>query len=114
VAKIPYTYVDKKVEDLDEMILYAAGDKINLDTMVAFCRQQKQTFNDGAFHIVVFFNKKENARFPNNPITAMYIEDSDLKNIKADYTYNKINGYSKLTLYDKNAFESKQNEITIE
>lgn len=113
VKKYPYTYIDKKIEDQDEMFLYEMGDTFNTDTLISFCKSQKQKFDNGAFHIVVFFDKKENARFPDNPIPAMYMEDKDLRSIKADYTYNNINGYSKLTVYDKNALESKHNSIDI-
>ena len=96
------------------MLLYTCGDKPNLDTLKLFCAEKKTEFTDGIFHIVVFFDKKENATFPNNPVTALYIEDKPMKHIKAVYTFNKANGYSQLDFYEKNSFESpaSQNPIT--
>ena len=116
----PFSYVDTRKEDrkndnsYNEMLLYTCGDKPNLDTLKLFCAEKKTEFTDGIFHIVVFFDKKENATFPNNPVTALYIEDKPMKHIKAVYTFNKANGYSQLDFYEKNSFESpaSQNPIT--
>lgn len=115
----PFSYVDTRKEDrkndnsYNEMLLYTCGDKPSLDTLKLFCTEKKNEFKDGVFHIIVFFDKKQNATFPNNPVTALYIEDKPMKHIKAIYTFNKANGYSQLDFYEKNSFESSasQNQI---
>jgi hypothetical protein len=115
--KFPYSYVDTRKEEnnngYNEMILYTCGENYNVDTLKMFCKEQKERFNEGAFHIIVFFNIKTKAVFPNNPVTGMYIEDEPMKNIKAVYTFNRINGHSKLSTYEKNCFESKSVEQDI-
>jgi hypothetical protein len=115
----PFSYVDTRKEDrkndnsYNEMLLYTCGDKPSLDTLKLFCTEKKNEFKDGVFHIIIFFDKKQNATFPNNPVTALYIEDKPMKHIKAIYTFNKANGYSQLDFYEKNSFESSasQNQI---
>lgn len=62
---------------------------------------------DGTFHYIVFFDAKDNATFPNNPMTAFYgIDEEPQKHIKAYYEYNRLNGYSKLHVYETNSWES--------
>jgi hypothetical protein len=95
-------------------MLYISGSKINIDTLKMFCKMKKDSITDGYFHIITFFVDKKHARFTKYPITSMYGMDADpARYIKADYTYNRINGYSKLTVYDKNRWESKPIEYDI-
>ena len=116
----PFEYIDSKKEirnndnSYNEMILYACGSKPNIDTLKMFCAIKKKEFTDGVFHIIVFFDKKNNAAFPNNPVTAFYTDEKPSKNIKAIYTFNRVNGYSKLDYYDKNYWESAAQQINIE
>ena len=110
----PYDYVNTKSEDKAEMLLYTCGDKPSTDTLVMFCRSKKGHFKNGAFHFVVFFDQKSNVSFPNNPLTAGHNNEEQLKHIKAVYTYNHMNGYSKLDTYEVNAWESKSNELDIQ
>ncbi len=110
----PYDFVNTKSEDKAEMLLYSCGDKPSTDTLVMFCKSKKEDFQNGAFHFVVFFDQKSNASFPNNPLTAGHNDEEQLKHIKAVYTYNHMNGYSKLDTYEANAWESKSNEIDIQ
>lgn len=108
----PFKYIDTRKEmwkdgsNYNEMLLFTCGNKPSLDTLQLFCSSKKKDFRDGVFHIVVFFDKKENAKFTTNPVTALYIDEKPSKHIKAIYTYNKVNGYSKLDYYEKNSWES--------
>lgn len=115
-----FLYIDKKKEpftngqdNYNEMLLYAIGDTAPVEHLKQFCSNEKAKFTDGMFHIIVFFDKKENAVFPNNPVTALFIEQEQLQHIKAVYTYNRGNGYSKLSCYENNSWESTANEISI-
>lgn len=112
--KFPYEQLNSKTEENAEMFLYSCGDEPNIDTLIMFCKSKKDDFQNGAFHFIVFFDKKDNASFPNNPLTGGYIDEEQLKHIKAIYTYNHMNGYSKLDSYEANAWESKSNEIDIQ
>ena len=109
----PFNYVETKKEDDNEMLLYTCGEKPNFDTITMFCSEQKKDFNTGSMHIVVFFDNKSNAVFPNNPITALHNEESQLKHIKAVYTYNNVNSYSSLITYETNAWEGKSKETIV-
>ena len=113
----PYRSVDTKKEqnsgDYNEMSLYACGDNPNVDTLKSFCSDKKSAISGGIFYIVVFFDKEENAVFPNNPFTAGFVDEGPSKHIKAVYTYNRLNGYSKLDYYDKNPWESASKSYEI-
>lgn len=111
--KYPYDYIQSKQEDNNDMHLYSCGDKPNSDTLVMFCRDKKKGFSSGTFHFIVFFDNKSDATFPNNPLTAGHNDEEQLKHIKAVYTYNRLNGYSKLATYDANAWDGKLNEVVI-
>lgn len=110
----PYDFVQTKAENDNDMLLYSCGDKPNADTLAMFCRDKKKEFSSGTFHFVVFFDQKSNATFPNNPLTAGHNDEEQLKHIKAVYTYNRLNGYSKLATYEANAWESKSSETDIQ
>lgn len=114
----PYTFIDTKTEKggdyENSMELYTISDKPNIDTLKMFCAEKKESFSSGAFHYIVFFDSKDNASFPNNPFTAFYgIDEKPMKHIKAYYTYNKVNGYSKLNVYEKNSYESSATVIDL-
>lgn len=107
VNNYPYQYLEIKKEESNQMLLFAYDGVFNTDSLKQFCKERKQSFQSGIFYIIVIFDKKENASFPKNPVTAMYGMDKDvLVHIRAMYAYNKLNGYSKLTVYEKNAYES--------
>jgi hypothetical protein len=112
-VEYPFDYLQTKTELDNEMLLYSCGDNPNSDTLAMFCRDKKKEFSSGLFHYVVFFDEKNNATFPNNPLTALHNDEEQLKHIKAVYTFNQQNGYSKLATYKVNAFESISNEIDI-
>ena len=113
----PYEFVNSKTEktgnNINKMDLYAIKDIVQIDTLKMFCQKQKRDWKNGAFYFVVFFDDKSNAVFPNNPLTALHNEEKALRHIKAVYTYNRINGYSKLNIYKRNAWESVAQEIDI-
>lgn len=117
--EFPYKYIETKKEDrnddsYNEMLLYSCGNNPEIENLKLFCVEKKTELTDGVFHFIVFFDKKENAKFPNNPVTALFMEDSELKHIKAVYTLNNQNGYSKLDFYEKNNLESPAKTIEIE
>lgn len=110
----PYKYVRTKREvrendeSYNEMTLYVCGKNVNIDTLKMFCKLKKDSISDGVFHIITFFDDRKHALFTKYPVTAMYgTEEGLLKHIKADYTYNTANGYSKLTVYEDNMWVSK-------
>ncbi|WP_267401576.1 MULTISPECIES: hypothetical protein [unclassified Chryseobacterium] len=103
--------VDSKREnrsdgDFNQMTLFQVDKNITSEQLKEYCSSIKANYRDGYFQILVFFKEPNAARFPDNPLTGMYIEGEDLKNIKADYTINNINGYSKLDYYENNSWES--------
>jgi hypothetical protein len=110
----PYKYIGDKREErkndgsYNEMTLYTCGNKVDIDTLKMFCKSKKDSITDGYFHIITFFIDKKHAKFTEFPVTSMYgMDETPAKYIKADYTYNMANGYSKLTVYDKNSWISK-------
>lgn len=110
--------VDTKKElrndgDYNQMTLFEVDNTITLEELKNYCSTVKPNYSSGYFQILVFFKKSNSARFPNNPLTGMFMEDEDMKNIKAIYTINNINGYSKLDYYSKNSFESLATSIDI-
>lgn len=117
--KFPYQFIDAKAEtagnNQNKMDLFAYSGDLNIDTLKAFCISQRNKFETGTFYYVVIFDTKDNAVFPNNPLTAEYgMDEEPQKHIRAFYTYNKLNGYSKLDYYEKNKWESTANTIDIE
>lgn len=107
----PYEFINSKSEldgsDVNEMELFAYSGEISIDTLKMFCKEKKQKFTTGVFYYIVIFDKKENAVFPNNPMTAFYgMDEEPQKHIRAYYEYNRLNGYSKLNFYEKSSWES--------
>ncbi|WPO81890.1 hypothetical protein SD427_14090 [Chryseobacterium sp. JJR-5R] len=100
----------KEIRELDDnfnqMTIFEIDKNTELNQLKHYCSANKSDYTDGYFQILVFFNKPNSARFPDNPITALHNEEKDLKNIKAVYTINNMNGYSKLSYYEKNKWES--------
>lgn len=110
-TNIKITKIDTKKEirndgNFNQMTLFEVDDNISPEDLKNYCSEVKSDYQNGYFQILVFFKKADRARFPDNPLTGMYMEDEDLKNIKASYTINNINGYSKLDYYENNSFES--------
>lgn len=99
--------------NFNQMTLFEVDNTITIEELKNYCSEVKPDYQEGYFQILVFFKKTDAARFPDNPLTGMFMEDEDLKNIKATYTINNINGYSKLDYYDNNSFESLAQTIDI-
>ncbi|EJL73607.1 hypothetical protein [Chryseobacterium populi] len=99
--------------DFNQMTIFEVDKAINLEELKNYCSIVKPSYSTGYFQILVFFKKPDSAKFPDNPVTGMFMEDEDLKNIKATYIINNINGYSKLNYYEKNSFESVAQSIDI-
>lgn len=111
-----YEFINTKTETTDgnKIDLYVYSGNLNLDTLKTLCKENKQKFTSGKFYYLVVFDSKENAVFPKDPFTAEYgMEETPQKHIRAIYTYNRINGYSKLDYYDTNRWEgtSKTEEL---
>lgn len=111
----PYTFIDEKTENgTNTMELYTVPATLNIDTLKMFCLDKKGTISSGTFHYLVFFDAKENAVFPTNPITAFYgLDEEPQKHIKAYYEYNRVNGFSELKVYESNSWESKAEVIKL-
>ncbi|KFF17175.1 hypothetical protein [Chryseobacterium sp. JM1] len=110
--------IDSKKEirsdgNFNQMTLFEVDKDISLNQLKDYCSTAKSDYTNGYFQILVFFKKSNTAKFPNNPVTGLYMEDEDMKNIKAIYTINNMNGYSKLDYYDNNSFESLAKTIDI-
>jgi hypothetical protein len=99
--------------EYNEMTLFFVDSSITLNELEDFCREEKSNYSNGYFQILVFFKDKKAARFPDNPITATFIEESDLTKIKAIYTINNFNSYSKLDYYEQNAYTSSSQSVDI-
>jgi len=111
--------IDSKQEirndgDYNQMTLFEVKEDISLEQIKSYCSSVKPNYNNGYFQILVFFIKPNSARFPDNPLTALHNDEKDSKNIKAVYTINNINGYSKLDYYENNSFESLAQSIEIQ
>jgi len=114
----PFELINSKTEAIggktNKMDLYAPIGELNVEMLKALCKDQKDNWTDGAFYYLVIFDKKESAVFPNNPFTALYgIDEEPQKHIRAVFEYNRLNGYSKLTSYSENMWESSPKTINI-
>lgn len=110
-------YINAKVEIMgnleNSMVLACMPDGINTEEIIKFCLTDIGKLKNG-IHFLVVFDSKENAVFPQTPFAALYgDEEEPQKHIKAVYEYNKLNGYSVLSLYEKNKWESPVEEIRV-
>lgn len=98
----------------DYIHLYECGDNPDILNLIDFCKEDKKQKENQFFFVLAFFDSAENSGFPTDPISAGYGDDVNLlRHIKALYTYNQVNGYSKLAYYDDNAYESTPQEVVI-
>ncbi|MCZ8021402.1 MAG: hypothetical protein O9294_06540 [Cytophagales bacterium] len=112
-VQYPYTKIESKTEivgnNTNTMELYSTPNTLNLDTLKMFCKERRDNISSRTFYYLVFFDSKDNAVFPNNPLTALYGTDEKAqKHIRAYFEYNSLNGYSKLHVYETNSWESKK------
>ena len=113
-----YKFINTKTEttghgnkmDWNKMDLYTYSGKFDLAALKTLCKKQKEEFTSGMFYFLVVFDNEKNAVFPKDPFTAQFgAEKTASKHIKALYTYNSLNGYSKLVFYNTNSWESLSN-----
>lgn len=104
----PFVYVDRRTDAHGSVMeLYACAGAFSEAEALAFFKERKANASGDRFYYAVLFDRKENAKFPNNPFTAHYGMDFDiLEHVRAFYEYNKLNGYSELEL--KNGGHSKR------
>jgi hypothetical protein len=100
--------------EFNQMTLFVVDGSITIDELISFCSKNKSDYTDGYLQYLVFFTDRASARFPDNPISAQFMEDRDLERIKAIYALNNFNGYSKLSYYEKNAFVSLSTSVDIQ
>lgn len=113
IIKINSKKENRNDGDYNQMTLFEVNDHATLDELKDYCLSVKPDYSNGYFQILVFFKKPNSTKFPNNPLTAFYDNEEDQKNIKAVYTINNKNGYSKLDYYEKNNWESLAQEVEI-
>ena len=106
-----FEYVDSKRERVDshynKMDLYTWSEDFVKEDLLRLCKMEKKKFKSGMFYHLVVFNNSSQAVFPENPFTAMFgLQYEVMKHIKAYYVFNRINGFSKLRIYEDNMFES--------
>jgi len=96
----------KNPEDI--MHLYWSDKKpLKTKELIELCKEFRDRNAGKRFSYLVVFDSETHAVYPRNPFTAFYGLDWDtLKHIRAYYEYNRTNGYSELTTYDNNAYES--------
>lgn len=99
---------------INTMELYLSTADADLELLKAFCKKRKSAFTTGFFSYLVFFDSKDKAVFPKTPFTSEYGAESDVSvHITALYVYNAVNGYSILTTYEKNKWDSVPQEHVI-
>lgn len=93
----------QKTDDTGTLVVYTLDDhEWNEDEFKKLCLSEKKWAGDG-FRCVAVFNKRENAKYPNNPISAMYGMDTNaMRNIVATYECTGFNSFSEATIYQPN------------
>ncbi len=113
----PFEFIDSKTEmvesHVNRMDLYFSDEKIAIDSLKMFCQEQKQNWDEGMFYLLVVFDSKPYATFPNNPLTSLYSDEVRMRHIKAVYSYNRLNGISRLSIYPDNMWETPPMQIGI-
>lgn len=110
-------FIESKLEERigavpNFICLYECGHFPNIEDLIELCKKEKERAKDERHLVMVFFNKKSNAQFPSD--IAPYIKETKLlKHIKALFTFNQNNGYSRLSYYYKNGLESPGIEIDV-
>ncbi len=113
IEKLDSKIESRKDGEYNRMTIFYVDSSITSNELVNFCRSNKDDFSSDYLNILVFFKNKNAARFPDNPLSASFIEENDLIMIKGIYTFNKFNGYSKLDYYSNNAYSSAPQSIDI-
>lgn len=106
-ANPPYRYLRSKREDKHQMDLYVRSGELDVDKLRALCREKKGNNSAEVFYLLVVFDAEDTARFPNNPLTAEFSDERDLRHIKAIYVHNKKNGFSELRYHNGGLWDTK-------
>jgi hypothetical protein len=111
----PYQFIDTKRETFGQnniMDLYHYDGELKESEMIAFCNEKKSSSTAKSYYSIVIFDKKENADFPINPISAEFgLEDDRLKHIRMIYRFLRLNGHSSITYHPINIFQHKSIQI---
>mgnify|MGYP000891188284 CR=1 FL=1 len=113
IEKIDSKIESRKDGEYNKMTIFYVDSSITSNELVVFCKSNKDEYSSSYLNILVFFKSKSAARFPDNPLSALFVEENDLIMIKAIYTFNRFNGYSKLDYYNNNANSSLPQSIDI-
>lgn len=113
-----FEFIDTKNEFAgslnNRMDLYYPKSKFDPGSFDDLCKSVKKKMGIAGFYYLVVFDKKENAAFPNSPLTALYgLEEESQKHIIAVYTYNANNNYSKVTTFAPNMWNGKPSTYEI-
>jgi hypothetical protein len=102
------TWIDSRMD------LYACEEPLDIETLKTLCSIQKSQFKKGNMYYLTVFDSKANAEFPTNYFSSLYNGEPDKsRHIRAHYVYVKHNGYSRLTCYETNSWESLPTKYTI-
>lgn len=117
-----YPLLGSNFDSGNRLLVFEITADQNVDSLVAFCKSykdflQSSTVNSDKITHFVFFDNKKHYKMTKFPPTSAYSpidgEEELAKRIKATYDFNRINGYSTLTFYDKNSYESVGKDIKI-
>ncbi|WP_134090486.1 hypothetical protein [Olivibacter sp. XZL3] len=90
------------------MLLFKVVQALKKAEIVRYCRRKKDLYMFGAVQVTyVFFDDETYADFPKQAARDLYKSSEEeivAKHIKAIYTSNIVNGFSKLFYYQQNCF----------
>jgi hypothetical protein len=110
----PFVFIETGHQEANQMDLYTYTGEFNIEKLKEICLVKKNMLSSGTFYYLVVFDSKETAVFPKTPYTAEYgMEEEAMIHIKAIYAFNRKNGFSELSTYEKNMWESKANNKTL-
>jgi hypothetical protein len=76
-----------------------------------FIANQEKSFADSQYHVLVFFDNKDNVVYPQLPDPGLYFpEERYLKHIKAIYRFNYRLKRAVLQYYHKNMWDGEKME----
>lgn len=94
--------------DSTKILLYACNKKNDQASIEKFCADQKKNFTGDKYQVLVFFDNRDNAVYPQLPDPGLYLpEEHFLKHIKAIYRYNYRLEKGKLDYYSNNMLEGR-------
>lgn len=108
----PIVFLRKRIETLDfkvyVVLLFKVDQTLKKAELIRYCRRKKDLYLFDAVQVTyVFFDDEAYADFPRKVAKELYSsweEEIVAKHIKAIYTSNIVNGFSKLFYYQENFF----------